>query len=122
MKMRSNPGREVLAQTASFTDEAAGADSKGVAPSQSFSARNRRRFLKGGMFAAGATVLGAGLSPSRLLASGDDDSAPITKGDIAILRFLQALETFHRTPSTAAVDQFRSLRKEWRRVRDSNPR
>jgi hypothetical protein len=94
MKMRNNPGREVLAQTASFTDEAAGADSKGVAPSQSFSARNRRRFLKGGMFAAGATVLGAGLSPSRLLASdGNDDRAPITKGDIAILRFLQALET-----------------------------
>ncbi|HEY1995350.1 MAG TPA: hypothetical protein VGG81_13165 [Edaphobacter sp.] len=46
------------------------------------------------MFAAGATVLGAGVSPSRLLASdGSDDRAPITKGDIAILRFLQALET-----------------------------
>jgi hypothetical protein len=46
------------------------------------------------MFAVGATVLGTGLSPSRLLASdGNDDRAPITKGDIAILRFLQALET-----------------------------
>ena len=46
------------------------------------------------MFAVGATALGAGLSPSRLLASeGNDDRAPITKGDIAILRFLQALET-----------------------------
>src|SRR6266436_9268530 len=93
MKMRNNPGKEVLAQTASFTDEAA-ADSKCVAPSQFLSARNRRRFLKGGMFAVGATAFGAGLAPSRLLASqGDDDRAPITKGDIAILKFLQALET-----------------------------
>jgi len=92
MKMRNNPGTEVFVQTASSPDEA-GADPKHVA-SQSLSARNRRRFLKGGMFAAGATVLGAGLSPSRLLASdGNDDRAPITKGDIAILRFLQALET-----------------------------
>src|ERR1700745_2134893 len=92
MKMRSNPGREVLAQTASSPDEAA-ADSQRVAPSQSLSARNRRRFLKGGMFALGGTAFGAGLAPSRLLASQDNDRAPITKGDIAILRFLQALET-----------------------------
>jgi hypothetical protein len=94
MKMRNNPEKEILAQTASFTDKTATADSKGVAPSQSFNTRGRRRFLKDGMFAAGATVLGAGLSPSRLLASdGNDDRAPITKGDVAILRFLQALET-----------------------------
>jgi hypothetical protein len=93
MKMRGNPGTEVFAQTASSPDEA-GVDTKQVAPSQSLSAKNRRRFLKAGMFAAGATVLGAGLSPSRLLASdGNDDRAPITKGDIAILRFLQALES-----------------------------
>src|ERR1700730_2995197 len=92
MKMRSNPGTEVFAQTASSPDEAA-ADSQRVAPSQSLSARNRRRFLKGGMFAVGATAFAAGLSPSRLLASQDDNSSPITKGDIAILRFLQALET-----------------------------
>src|SRR5260370_35583321 len=93
MKMRNNPGTEVFAQTASSPDEAA-ADTKRVAPSQSLSARNRRRFLKGGMFAVGATAFGAGLAPSRLLASqGDDDRAPITKADIAILRFLQALET-----------------------------
>jgi len=93
MKMRRNPGTELFAHTASSTDEA-GADTKRVASSQSLSARNRRRFLKGGMFAVGATALGAGLSPSRLLASeGNDDRAPITKGDIAILRFLQALET-----------------------------
>jgi hypothetical protein len=94
MKMRNNPGTELPAQTASFTDEIASTDSKRTTPSQSFSARNRRRFLKGGVFAVGATVLSAGLSPSRLLAfQGDDDRAPITKGDIAILRFLQALET-----------------------------
>jgi hypothetical protein len=93
MKMRSNPGVEVFAQTASSPDEAT-ADLKSVAPSQFLSAKNRRRFLKGGMFAIGATAFGAGLSPSHLLASeGDDDRASITKGDIAILRFLQALET-----------------------------
>jgi hypothetical protein len=45
------------------------------------------------MFAVGATAFSAGLAPSRLLASQDNNSAPITKGDIAILRFLQALET-----------------------------
>jgi hypothetical protein len=91
MKMLNYPGTELPAQTASFIDEATPTDSKGTAPSQSFSARNRRRFLKGSMFAVGATVLSAGLSPSRLLASeGDDDRASITKGDIAILRFLQA--------------------------------
>jgi hypothetical protein len=93
MKMRNNPGREVFAPTASSPDEAA-TDRKRVVPSPSLSARNRRRFLKGGMFAVGATAFGAGLSPGRLLASEDDkDRTPITKGDIAILRFLQALET-----------------------------
>src|ERR1700688_3686311 len=92
MKMRSNPGTEVFAQTASSPDEGA-ADTKGVVPSQSLSARNRRRFLKGGMFAVGPTAFGAGVAPRRLLASQDDDRAPITKGDIAILRFLQAFET-----------------------------
>src|SRR5258707_8710084 len=92
MKVRNNPGREVLAQTASSPDEAA-AGSKRVTSRESLSAGGRRRFLKGGMFAAGATVLGAGLAPSRLLAAQDDNHAQITKGDIAILRFLQALET-----------------------------
>ena len=80
MKMRRNLGIEVFAQTALSLDEAAGTSSKGATPSQSLSARNRRRFLKGGMFAAGATVLGAGLSPSRLLASEDDDRARSRKG------------------------------------------
>src|ERR1700674_202445 len=65
---------------------------------------DRRAFLKNGMLAAGAATLGAGLLPdvlgARLLpgeASTVDSEeaglAPITKGDIAILRFLQALET-----------------------------
>jgi hypothetical protein len=73
---------------------------------------DRRAFLKNGMLAAGAATLGAGLLPdalgARLLpdaagapllsggAAGVDGEAealgPITKGDIAILRFLQALE------------------------------
>jgi Ferritin-like domain len=55
---------------------------------------NRRAFLTKGMVAAGAATMGAGLLPARLSAfeRDDDDRAPITKGDIAILKFLQALE------------------------------
>jgi ferritin-like protein len=54
---------------------------------------NRRSFLRSGMIAAGAATVGAGLLTGGLPAFGlDDDSAPITKGDIAILRFLNALE------------------------------
>jgi len=47
------------------------------------------------MIAAGAAGLGAGLLPGSLSALGleDNHNAPIPKGDIAILRFLQALET-----------------------------
>ena len=93
MKMQKQSGMEVLAQNATLTEEIATVDSKQVAPRQFLSDRNRRRFLKGGMLAVGATAFGAGLAPSRLLASQDDNSASITKGDIAILRFLQALET-----------------------------
>jgi hypothetical protein len=54
---------------------------------------NRRSFLKNGTV-AGAATLGAGLLPARVSAfeGDDDDRARITKGDIAILRFLQALE------------------------------
>src|SRR6202140_4108613 len=57
------------------------------------SGTSRRSFLKNGTVAGAATV-GAGLLPSRLSAfeRDDDDRAPITKGDIAILKFLQALE------------------------------
>jgi hypothetical protein len=54
---------------------------------------NRRSFLEKGMAAAGAATVGAGLLTNSLSAFGrDDDDAPITKGDIAILRFLNALE------------------------------
>ena len=54
---------------------------------------SRRKFLKIGMVGAGTAALGAGLvgSPSSAFAR-DEDGAPITKGDIAILTFLQALE------------------------------
>ncbi|MDP9122209.1 MAG: ferritin-like domain-containing protein [Acidobacteriota bacterium] len=59
------------------------------------SGKDRRAFLKGGMFAAGTmTALGAGLLPGGLSAleieAGKRSS--LTRGDIAILRFLQALE------------------------------
>jgi hypothetical protein len=57
---------------------------------------DRRSFLKHGMLAAGAaTALGAGLLPERLSAGAtteDAGSPGVTKGDIAILKFLQALE------------------------------
>jgi hypothetical protein len=56
---------------------------------------NRRKFLKNGMVAAGAATISGGLMSGGLSAFGrdrDDDGAPITKGDIAILQFLSALE------------------------------
>src|SRR3984893_16170856 len=58
-------------------------------------AANRRMFLRNGMIAAGAAGIGAGVLPGSLSAfeRDDDDESPIRKGDIAILRFLQALET-----------------------------
>lgn len=55
---------------------------------------NRRSFLKKGVLGAGAATLAAGMLPGRLAAfdQGEADGAPITKGDIAILTFLSALE------------------------------
>jgi hypothetical protein len=54
---------------------------------------NRRAFLTNGMVAAGAATLGASLLPGSAMAfGGDEDGGPITKGDIAILTFLSALE------------------------------
>ena len=56
---------------------------------------NRRSFLTKGTVAAGAATLGAGVLARKTFASdreGDGDRTPITRGDIAILRFLQALE------------------------------
>src|SRR5437879_6988332 len=57
-------------------------------------ATNRRAFLTNGMVAAGAATMGAALLPGTSTAFGreEDDHAPITKGDIAILTFLSALE------------------------------
>src|SRR6266849_6925293 len=57
-------------------------------------ATNRRAFLTNGMVAAGAATMGAALLPSAATAFGreEDDHAPITKGDIAILTFLSALK------------------------------
>jgi hypothetical protein len=55
---------------------------------------NRRSFLKTGITAAGAATIGAGLLGSRLPAFGQerDRDGNLTKGDIAILKFLNALE------------------------------
>jgi hypothetical protein len=55
---------------------------------------NRREFLTNGMVAAGAATMGAALLPgtSPAFAREEDDHAPVTKGDIAILTFLSALE------------------------------
>lgn len=58
------------------------------------SGTNRRSFLRNGALAAGATTVGAGLlTKSYALDRGQEDDGPrITGGDIAILKFLQALE------------------------------
>lgn len=57
---------------------------------------NRRSFLKNGVFGVGAVAAGAPLLANGSSVFGgereDDDRAPITKGDIAILTFLSALE------------------------------
>jgi len=54
---------------------------------------NRRKFLQNGMVAAGAAAIGAALLPGELRAfDDDDDRSPITRGDIAILRFLNVVE------------------------------
>jgi hypothetical protein len=57
-------------------------------------AKNRRSFLKSGMVAAGAATIGTAILPATPVASAaqEDDHALITKGDIAILTFLSALE------------------------------
>jgi hypothetical protein len=58
-----------------------------------FSGRNNRRsFLKNGMVAAGAVTAGVGLVSGPAAFAEGEDRAPITKGDIAILTFLSALE------------------------------
>src|SRR5579862_1126575 len=54
----------------------------------------RRSFLKGSVFGAGSAILSAALLPQGLAAADfhDGDGVPVTKGDIAILRFLSAVE------------------------------
>jgi len=57
---------------------------------------NRRSFLRKGVAAAGAATVGLGLlkSPSRAYAQEHEDgNGRLNRGDAAILRFLQALET-----------------------------
>src|SRR5712692_8712759 len=57
-------------------------------------AKNRRSFLKNGIVAAGAATIGTAMLPGTpaAFAAEEDDRSPITKGDISILKFLQALE------------------------------
>jgi hypothetical protein len=56
---------------------------------------NRRSFLKNGTVAAGAATLGAGLMPGTLKAFDRDEGDSrrgVARGDVAILRFLSAVE------------------------------
>ena len=53
---------------------------------------NRRSLLKSGMLAGGAAVVGAGLFSGAKSAFGQDSGGGLTKGDVAILRFLAAAE------------------------------
>jgi Ferritin-like domain len=58
-----------------------------------FTGRNdRRSFLKNGVVAAGAMTAGVGLVSGPVAFADNEDRSPITKGDIAILTFLSALE------------------------------
>src|SRR5437879_4947202 len=56
-------------------------------PKQLKSSTNRRSFIRKGLTAAGAASVG-----TRLLASPEEHSGRLTKGDAAILRFLAAAE------------------------------
>src|SRR5208282_4022276 len=53
---------------------------------------NRRSLLKTGALAGGAVAIGAGLMSSDARAFGQDGEDRLTKGDIAVLRFLAAAE------------------------------
>src|SRR5258708_23784285 len=57
---------------------------------------NRRSFMKKGLTAAGAAVMGAGMSANGLPVIGhegrEERSGTLTKGDAAILRILAAAE------------------------------
>jgi hypothetical protein len=53
---------------------------------------NRRSFMKSGVLAGGAATIGAGLLNGGKSAFGQSSSSGLTKGDVAILRFLAAAE------------------------------
>ena len=53
---------------------------------------NRRSLLMGGLLAGGAATLGAGLLGRGIPAFGEDNDRGLTRGDIAILRFVAAAE------------------------------
>jgi hypothetical protein len=53
---------------------------------------NRRSLLKTGALAGGAAAIGAGLVGNATSAFADESKSRVTKGDIAILTFLSALE------------------------------
>src|SRR5579863_4060925 len=53
---------------------------------------NRRSLLQKGALAAGAVTIGAGLFGAEKAAFAQESSEGLTKGDIAILRFLAAAE------------------------------
>src|ERR1700723_703298 len=53
---------------------------------------NRRAFLKKGAMAGGVATIGAGLIGGNTLAFAQGNEANVPKGDVAILRFLNAVE------------------------------
>ena len=59
---------------------------------QSEISTSRRSFLRKGLVVGGAGAIGAGLLSSGLPAFAEESRASLTKGDVAILRFLSAAE------------------------------
>jgi hypothetical protein len=53
---------------------------------------DRRSFLRAGAIAGTALVAGASNAIAQQIADSESSHRPITKGDIAILRFLAAVE------------------------------
>jgi hypothetical protein len=81
-------GNETVRSTPADPSQASASD----APASSFGSSNRRSFLRNSMVAGAATV-GASLIGSGIPAYAGESGGPaITKGDIAILRFLAAAE------------------------------
>src|SRR6201994_4207540 len=61
-------------------------------PSEVSIQSTRRSFFKKGALTAGAAIVGAGLLGAGKVAFSQESGGSITKGDIAILRFLAAAE------------------------------